>query len=83
MLRRLAFRLSESDVRHWLLLLVADRINVLEGLVHDLMHGRVPQVVQEMGLNAHWRQHRERALRAVAVLAGLALALIALVRRLF
>jgi len=83
MLRRLAFRLSESDVRHWLLLLLADRVNVLEGLVQDLVHGRVPQVLQEMGLNAHWREHRERALRAVAALAGLALALIALVRRLF
>lgn len=83
MLRRLAFRLSESDVRHWLLLLLADRVNVLEGLVHDLVHGRVPQVLHEMGLNAHWREHRERALRAVAALAGLVLALVALARRLF
>ncbi|MFD1837611.1 hypothetical protein [Paracidovorax cattleyae] len=81
MLRRLAFRASESDVRHWLLLLLADRINVLEGLLEDLSHGRVPQVPHEMGLNAHWREHRERALRAVAAHAGLAL--IALLRRLF
>lgn len=82
MLRRQAFKTSESDIRHWLLLLLADRINVLEGLVSDLMHGRVPQVLDEMGLNAQWRQHRERALRAVAGLAAIVLAIIALLRKL-
>ncbi|WP_200848206.1 TetR family transcriptional regulator, partial [Raoultella sp. 18109] len=56
--------------------LLADRVNVLEGLVQDLVHGRVPQVLQEMGLNAHWREHRERALRAVAAHARANVALV-------
>ncbi len=34
-LRRRAFRHSENDVRHWLLLLAADRVNVVEGLLAD------------------------------------------------
>lgn len=34
-IRRGAFRLSESDLRHWMLLLLADRVNVVEGLVDD------------------------------------------------
>ncbi|MCE3284716.1 MAG: hypothetical protein K0R70_972 [Steroidobacteraceae bacterium] len=34
-LRRRAFRHSENDVRHWLMLLAADRINVVEGLLGD------------------------------------------------
>ena len=31
MLRRAAFRYSESDLRHWLMLLFADRVNMVEG----------------------------------------------------
>lgn len=34
-IRRLAFRHSENDLRHWLMLLAADRVNVVEGLVDD------------------------------------------------
>jgi hypothetical protein len=34
-IRRRAFRRSESDLRHWMLLLLADRVNVVEGLVDD------------------------------------------------
>lgn len=34
-IRRRAFRHSESDVRHWLMLLAADRVNVVEGLFDD------------------------------------------------
>lgn len=35
-IRRRAFRRSENDVRHWLMLMVADRVNVVEGMVQDL-----------------------------------------------
>jgi len=34
-MRRRAFRRSESDVRHWMMLLAADRVNVVEGLLSD------------------------------------------------
>ncbi|MEI7037149.1 hypothetical protein [Fulvimonas yonginensis] len=34
-IRRRAFRRSESDMRHWMLLLLADRVNVVEGLLDD------------------------------------------------
>jgi hypothetical protein len=34
-IRRRAFRRSESDLRHWMLLLMADRVNVVEGLLDD------------------------------------------------
>jgi hypothetical protein len=34
-IRRRAFRRSESDLRHWMLLLLADRVNVAEGLLDD------------------------------------------------
>lgn len=35
-IRRVAFRHSENDIRHWLLLLMADRVNVAEGMAEDL-----------------------------------------------
>ena len=34
-LRRRAFRHSENDIRHWLMLLAADRVDVVEGMVGD------------------------------------------------
>ena len=38
-IRRAAFAYSESDWRHWLMLLGADRVNMVEGLVEDLAQG--------------------------------------------
>jgi hypothetical protein len=35
-LRRRAFRRSENDILHWMMLLFADRVNAAEGLVQDL-----------------------------------------------
>ncbi len=39
-LRRAAFGYSENDLRHWLMLLGADRINVIEGLADDVRRSR-------------------------------------------
>jgi hypothetical protein len=43
MIRRAAFRWSESNWIHWLMLMGADRINVVEGVVEDLGRGKIPQ----------------------------------------
>jgi len=81
MLRRYAFRRSESDWWHWLLLMGADRINVVEGVVDDLARGRVPNVPQEMGARAEWAHNKKGfVLKAGATLAVGAL-LIAATRR--
>lgn len=69
MMRRLAFRWSENDMRHWLLLLAADRVNVVEGLGEDLAHGKVPNVLAEMGIKAEW-EHNRAGLMKKAVIAG-------------
>ena len=70
-LRRFAFKLTENDVRHWLLLLLADRINVVEGIGQDLAQGKVPNVMGEMGIKAEW-QHNKAGLVKKAAIAGLA-----------
>lgn len=36
MLRRRAFTYSENDLRHWMTLLMADRVNVVEGVLDDM-----------------------------------------------
>jgi hypothetical protein len=75
-LRSLAFRFGEGDLRHWMLLLLADRINVGEGLLSDLARGRLPNLFDEMGLATEWRHRRGPFVRRVlgwSVLGALAL----------
>jgi hypothetical protein len=59
-LRRLAYRRSESNLLHWLLLIGADRVNMAEGLVQDLAHARVPNIAAETGMRADWRHAKPR-----------------------
>ncbi|MCU0758189.1 MAG: hypothetical protein MUF07_03175 [Steroidobacteraceae bacterium] len=72
-IRRTAFRYSENDLRHWLLLLFADRVNVVEGLADDLRRGQVPNLFAEAGGRAALRHDREGTIRKLAV-AGVAVA---------
>jgi hypothetical protein len=74
MIRRYAFRRSESDWWHWLLLMGADRINVVEGMIEDLSHGRVPNIPAEMGARSEWKHNKKGLATKVAAVAGLSLA---------
>jgi len=47
--RRWAFKFSESMNRRWLLLIMADRIDSVEGLFSDLFHARFPNLIKERG----------------------------------
>lgn len=81
-IRRYAFRRSESDWWHWLLLMGADRINVVEGVAEDLARGRLPNIPAEMGARAEWRHNRTGfAVKAGATLAIGAALVLALRRR--
>jgi hypothetical protein len=81
-IRRQAFKKSEGKWGHWLLLLMADRINVVEGLLHDLVHLRFPHVLREMGVRAEWQHNRagffRKALYVLVVVALLGLAILAI-----
>ena len=67
-LRRLAYRGPEDRMRRWLLLTLADRVDVGEGLLSDLGHGHVPNLWTEMGLRAEWRHRRWRLLVRLCLL---------------
>ena len=58
MLRRFAFRYSESSYGHWLPLMAADRIGIAEGVLHDMSRGKLPNVWKERGYNAEWKHNR-------------------------
>lgn len=71
-MRRIAFRYSESDLRHWMLLLAADRVNMVEGIGQDLMRGHVPNLFAEMGGKAEFKYNRDAAVKKTMVVAALA-----------
>ena len=79
-IRRAAFKYSENSYAHWLPLMLADRINVVEGVLGDVTRGRVPNVFGEMGLKAEWQHNRKRLVTRVAVGAALAFAAYSLIR---
>ncbi|TFW14714.1 hypothetical protein EGY25_03220 [Brevundimonas intermedia] len=79
MVRRAAFRFSEGQWGHWLLLMGADRLNTVEGLLQDFRRGRMPNPLFEMGFVKHERRH-EAALATAAVV-GVAVAGLVLLNR--
>jgi hypothetical protein len=79
-IRRKAFRKSEGKWSHWLMLLAADRINVIEGIGDDLMHGRVPNIPGEMGIRSEVKYNMPGLIRKVAVTGAVLAVIAALVR---
>lgn len=67
MIRRFAFKYGESSYGHWLPLILADRVNVVEGVLDDFMHGRLPNIIEEKGLKVDWKYDRAGLLQSVAV----------------
>lgn len=67
MVRRCAFRYGEGSYAHWLLLLLADRVNSIEGIADDLWHGRLPNTCAEKGVKAQWQYDKKTVLKKAAV----------------
>ncbi len=67
MIRRYAFTKSESSYGHWLPLILADRVNVVEGVIDDLLHGHIPNIFAEKGWNAEWKYNRKAAVQKLVI----------------
>lgn len=79
MIRRMAFKYSESSLGRWVPLLLADRIGAIEGIIQDLGHGHVPNIFAERGWAAEWKYNRKgfiTKVAAAAFLTGTAVALL-------
>ena len=81
MIRRVAFRWSESNWLHWLMLMGADRINVVEGVVEDIGRGKLPNIPAEMGIKSELQYNKRGFAKKVAIGAAVSLVLVALLRR--
>ncbi|QHS63217.1 hypothetical protein [Chitinophaga agri] len=68
-IRRYAFKHSESSYGHWLPLLLADRVNVVEGIIDDLKKGHVPNIFAEKGWKAAWKYNRAGLIKKIALTA--------------
>ncbi len=74
-IRRVAFTYSESHWAHWLMLMGADRINVVEGILQDLGRGKIPNIPAEMGIRSEWQHNKKGLAKKAAV--GLAISAVA------
>ncbi|WP_439558513.1 hypothetical protein [Dyadobacter sp.] len=79
-IRRYAFTFSESMIRHWLLLLVADRVNMIEGIHEDINKGHFPDVFSELGGKSELKYNKVGLTRKIALGAGIAVLAIAFLR---
>lgn len=55
-IRRYAYRYSEGQLSHWLLLVAGDRVDVLESRVTGLLQGRPDNPLTESGLASEWKR---------------------------
>ena len=79
-IRNVAYTLSEGRLSRWLLLLLADRINVMEGLLQDVAGGRIANIAKEMGLRSELR-YNPTGFAAKAVIAGTCIGAVIVLRR--
>lgn len=66
-LRRFAFRYSEGSSGHWLTLILADRINAIEGIIEDIQRGHVPNIFAERGWQAEWKYNKKGVIKNVMI----------------
>ncbi|CAA9242049.1 MAG: hypothetical protein AVDCRST_MAG95-1475 [uncultured Adhaeribacter sp.] len=80
MIRRFAFRHSENSYLHWLPLIFADRVNVVEGILDDFKHGHVPNIFAEKGYKAELKHNPSGLLLKAAIAAVITVSVVALIR---
>lgn len=79
MLRRYAFKFSEGSWGHWLPLMLADRVNVVEGIVDDLKAGHIPNLIAERGWNAEWKYNKTGLIKKAMIGAAITAAVVTLI----
>lgn len=74
-IRGKAFLYSEGSFAHWFMLMFADRINVFEGIIDDLLHGTRPRLLIERGWNVDKKFKTKRYKRVMFFSAFCAIAI--------
>lgn len=77
-IRRYAYKFSEANAVHWMTLILADRVDVIQGKINDIKHGVIPNPWIERGWKAEWKYNRSAfigraATTALLITAGIVL----------
>lgn len=80
-IRRFAFKYSESSYGHWLPLLLADRVNMVEGIIDDIKQGSFPNIFAELGGKAEFKHNPAGLAKKVAVGLAITVGIIMLCKR--
>jgi hypothetical protein len=68
-IRRYAYKYSEANATHWMTLILADRIDVIQGKLNDLKLGIIPNPWIERGWRAEWKHNRPAFIQKIATTA--------------
>jgi hypothetical protein len=66
-IRDIGYKYSEGRLARWMTLVFADRVNVVEDLLTDLAHLRIPNIPKEMGLKSELKYNSRSFATKVAV----------------
>ena len=66
-MRNYAYRYGEGTNRHWMTLILADRVDILENLVGDALRAQPDRYFKEKGWKANFKYDSERETNYVAV----------------
>ena len=80
-IRRHAFKYSENSYGHWLPLILADRVNMIEGIIDDIKGGHFPNIFAERGWNAEWKYNSRGVIQKVIIGAAVTTALLLLLKK--
>ncbi len=69
MIRRWAFKYNEDSYAHWLPLIIADRVDAIEGMIDDVKQGHVCNYFAERGYGAEWKYNKKKFITRMAVTA--------------
>ncbi|MBO9658406.1 MAG: hypothetical protein J7527_06240 [Chitinophagaceae bacterium] len=79
-IRRHAYKYSEATLKHWMTLILADRIDFFQGIKNDIKQGIFPNFWVERGWRAEWKHNRPAFIRMAATRVLLITAVILLIK---
>ncbi|MFL5739665.1 MAG: hypothetical protein ACJ75B_05575 [Flavisolibacter sp.] len=81
-IRRQAFKYSEATAAHWMTLVLADRVDVIQGIIQDISKGKFPNLIAELGWSAEWKYNRKKFVQKTLIkIAVISLAVVYLTRK--
>jgi len=80
-IRRYAFKHSEDRYRHWIPLIIADRVNAWEGIIADLRNGVIPNILAERGWKSELKYNRAGLTKKIVITGVISLLLLSYLKR--